>query len=271
MVQALIHTTRSLRAIFRKHKVKVITDRPMEEILKLSKKEERLVKWAAEIRTYDISYIPRREAEGSVVKKFFGQGDQVEETPDANEGETLNLSRKLQVKSTPTPRAWRFYLGRETSEEGSGVGIILGSPEEKMYPYAIRLKFNASNHAMDSEALLAGLAVYVSNGMKYLHVFMDLPKLVAQTEGNHTPVMKQERKYKKEIIDATTPFHRFRITHLPNNLNSKEEKRRAAARREKQQAMYQVQSQTTIGKLVEVTERTCNHNTYLIALCNPSE
>nr|GFB45046.1 hypothetical protein [Tanacetum cinerariifolium] len=181
------------------------------------------VKWAAEIRTYDISYIPRRVAEGSVVKKFFGQGDQVEETPDANEGGTLNLSRKLQVKSTPTPRAWRFYLGRETSEEGSGVGIILVSPEEKMYPYTIRLKFNASNHAMDSEALLAGLAIYVSNGMKYLHVFMDLPKLVAQTEGNHMPTMKQERKYKKEIIDATTPFHRFRITHLPNNLNSKEE------------------------------------------------
>ncbi|GKD14686.1 reverse transcriptase domain-containing protein [Tanacetum coccineum] len=42
MVQALVHTTRSLRAIFRKHKVKVITDGPMEEILKLSGKEGRL-------------------------------------------------------------------------------------------------------------------------------------------------------------------------------------------------------------------------------------
>ncbi|GJU29883.1 reverse transcriptase domain-containing protein [Tanacetum coccineum] len=105
MVQALIHTIRSLRVIFRKHKVKVVTDEPMEEILKLSRKEGRLAKWAAEIWTYDISYIPRKEAEGSVVKKFFGQGEQVHETLDENEGGTLNLNKELQAKSIPTPRA----------------------------------------------------------------------------------------------------------------------------------------------------------------------
>ncbi|GJT93724.1 hypothetical protein Tco_1082569 [Tanacetum coccineum] len=76
MIQTLIHTTRSLIAIFRKHKVKVVTDGPIEEILKLSKKGP-LAKWVTEIRTYDISYIPRKEAEGSVVKKFSSQGEQV--------------------------------------------------------------------------------------------------------------------------------------------------------------------------------------------------
>ncbi|GJW73888.1 reverse transcriptase domain-containing protein [Tanacetum coccineum] len=95
MVQALIHTTRSLRAIFRKHKVKVVINGPMEEILKLSGREGRLAKWAAEVRTYDISYIKRNEAEGSVVKKFFSQGEQVQETSDANEGGMFNLRKKL--------------------------------------------------------------------------------------------------------------------------------------------------------------------------------
>ncbi|GKD06862.1 reverse transcriptase domain-containing protein [Tanacetum coccineum] len=157
MVQILIHTTRSLRTIFRKHKVNVVTDGLMEEILKLSKKEGRLAKWAAEIRTYDISYILRKEAEGSVVKNFSGQGEQVHETLNENEGGTLNPNKELQAKSTPTPRAWRLYLGKETIEEGSGVGIILVSPEEKMHSYVIRLKFNASNHVMDCKALLAGI------------------------------------------------------------------------------------------------------------------
>ncbi|GJX88637.1 reverse transcriptase domain-containing protein [Tanacetum coccineum] len=168
MVQILIHTTRSLRTIFRKHKVNVVTDGPMEEILKLSKKEGRLAKWAAEIRTYDISYIPRKEAEGSVVKKFSGQGEQVQETLDENEGGTLNPNKELQAKSTPTPRAWRLYLGKETIEEGSGVGIILVSPEEKMHSYAIRLKFNASNHVIDCKALLAGIDASANQGMKDL-------------------------------------------------------------------------------------------------------
>ncbi|GJR05112.1 hypothetical protein Tco_0528096 [Tanacetum coccineum] len=100
---------------------------------------------------------------------------QVEGTPDANGGGTFTLSKKLQAKSTPTPRDWRLYLGKETIEEGSGVEIILVSPEGKMHLYAIRLKFNASNHV----------------------------------EAIHTPAIKQERKYKEEILDATAPFHRI--------------------------------------------------------------
>ncbi|GKA57151.1 reverse transcriptase domain-containing protein [Tanacetum coccineum] len=92
-----------------------------------------------------------------------------------------------------------------------------------MYSYVIRLKFNASNHAMDYEALLAGLAASTSKGIKDLHVFIDSLTLVAQVEGNHTPAIEQERKYKEEIMDATAPFHMFRITHLPKILNLKSE------------------------------------------------
>ncbi|GJU18520.1 hypothetical protein Tco_1146486 [Tanacetum coccineum] len=172
----------------------VVTDGPMEEILKLSEREGRLAKWAAEVRTYDISYIQIKEADGSVVKKFFGQGEQVQETPDANKGGTFNLSKKLQAKLTPTPRTWRLYLGKETIEEGSGVGIILVSPDEKMHSYVIRLKFNTFDHAIDCEALLAGLAASISKGMKDLHVFMDSQKLVARIEGNHTPAIEQKKR-----------------------------------------------------------------------------
>ncbi|GJZ16423.1 reverse transcriptase domain-containing protein [Tanacetum coccineum] len=163
------------------------------------------------------------EAEGSVVKKFSGQGEQVQKTPDANKGETSNLSKKLQAKLTPTTRAWRLYLGKEAVKEGSGVGIILVSLDENMHSYAIRLKFNASDHAMDYEALLARLVASVSKGMEDLHVFIDSLTLVAQIEGNHMPATKQERKYKEEILDATTTFYRFRITYLPKILNSKTE------------------------------------------------
>ncbi|GJZ85663.1 gag-pol polyprotein [Tanacetum coccineum] len=223
MVQALIHTTSSLRAIFRKHKVKMVTNGPMEEILKLSKRERWLEKWAAKVQTYDISYIQINEAKGSVVKKFFGQGEQVKEIPNENEGGTLNLRKKLQAKSTPTPRSWRLYLGKETIKEGLRVGIILVSPKERMHSYVIRLKFNTTDHTIDYEALLAGLAASVSKGIKDLHIFIDSPKLVAKTEGNHTPATEQEKKYKKEIMDATALFYRFWITHLLKNLNSKVE------------------------------------------------
>ncbi|GJV88913.1 reverse transcriptase domain-containing protein [Tanacetum coccineum] len=103
-VQALIHTARSLRTVFRKHKVKVVTNGPMEETLKISRREGRLGKWATEI-PYDISYVQRKEVEGSVIRKFFSHGEQVEKIPNANKEGTLNLSMELYTKSNPMPRA----------------------------------------------------------------------------------------------------------------------------------------------------------------------
>nr|GEX70436.1 hypothetical protein [Tanacetum cinerariifolium] len=218
-----IHTTRSLRTVFRKHKVKVVTDGPMEETLKLARREGQMGKWAIEIRTYDISYIQRKEAEGPLVKNFFGQGEQVEETPDANKGGIFDLNKGFSENSTLTTRALRLYLGKETIKEGSGIGIILTSPKEKRYSYAIRLKFKASNHAMDCKALLAGLAASTNQGMKDLHVFIDSLTLVTYVEGNHTPATEQERRYKEKIMNATVPFYRFRIAHLLKILNLKVE------------------------------------------------
>ncbi|GKB69327.1 reverse transcriptase domain-containing protein [Tanacetum coccineum] len=76
---------------------------------------------------------------------------------------------------------------------------------------------------MDYEALLAGLAATANQGIKDLHVFIDSLTLVTQVEGNHTPTIEQERRYKEEIMNETVPFHRFQIIHLLKILNLKAE------------------------------------------------
>ncbi|GKC73395.1 reverse transcriptase domain-containing protein [Tanacetum coccineum] len=222
-IQALIHTERSLRTIFRKHKIKVITKGPMEEILKLSEGRGRLAKWATEIRTYDISYVSRKDPEGPLVKKSLGQGEHGLGTSGASREETILVGKELEPNLTPKPKACRLYIGKDAVEEGSGIGMILVSPDETIPPYAIRLNFKASEHSRDCEALLAGLVASAGQGIKDLHVFIDSPTLAAQMEGSYAPAMRQERKYKEEIMDATAPFHRFRITHLPKILNPKAE------------------------------------------------
>ncbi|GJS02643.1 hypothetical protein Tco_0319151 [Tanacetum coccineum] len=181
-VQAQIHTARSLITVFRKHKVKVVTDGPKEETLKLSGREGRLGKWATEIRTYDISYVQRKEVEGPVIRKFFG---------------------------------------KEAIEEVSGIEIIMVSPKEKMYSYAIRLKFKASSYAMDCEALLARLAAFANQGMKDLHVFIDSLTLVGQVEDNHMPATEHERMYKKGNYGCNGPIPQV-LNHIsPKNLKPK--------------------------------------------------
>ncbi|GJT60499.1 reverse transcriptase domain-containing protein [Tanacetum coccineum] len=208
-IQALIHTARSLRTIFRNHKIKVITEGPMEEILKLFEGRGRLEKWATEIRTYDISYVSRKEPKGPLVKKFLGQGEHGLGTPGASREETIPIGKELDPNLTPIPKAWRLYIGKEVVQEGSCIGMILVSFDEMIHSYAIRLNFKASEHSRDCEALLAGLVASGGQGIKDLHVFIDSPTLAAQMEGSYAPAMRQERKYKEEIMDVTAPFHRF--------------------------------------------------------------
>nr|GEV02196.1 hypothetical protein [Tanacetum cinerariifolium] len=105
-ILASIYLARSLRTIFRKHKIKVIIEGPMEEILKLFEGRGRLAKWATEIRTYDISYVSRKESEGPLVKKFLGQGEHGLGTTGASREETITVGKELEPNLTPTPKAW---------------------------------------------------------------------------------------------------------------------------------------------------------------------
>ncbi|GKC71228.1 reverse transcriptase domain-containing protein [Tanacetum coccineum] len=61
-----IHIARSLKTIFQKHKIKVVTKRPIQQMLKISGINGQLAKWAAKLRMYDVSYIVGKEAGGQV-------------------------------------------------------------------------------------------------------------------------------------------------------------------------------------------------------------
>ncbi|GJR75176.1 reverse transcriptase domain-containing protein [Tanacetum coccineum] len=161
--------------------------------------------WAAKLRTYDISFIRKKEVERPVMKRFCKQGEQMLIVPDANDAETSELDVKLQAELTPTPRVWRLYLSREIIKEASSVGMILINTDVKTCSYAIRLNFNAPKHIMNYEALLAGLVASAKKGMQDLHVFVDSQILVDQVKGNRIPSTEQE-KYMEEVMDATTPF-----------------------------------------------------------------
>nr|GEX42874.1 hypothetical protein [Tanacetum cinerariifolium] len=113
-------------------------------------------------------------------------------TSGASREETIPIGKELEPNLTSTPKACRLYIGNV-------------------------------KHSRDCEALLAGLVTLAGQGIKDLHVFIDSPTLAAQIEGSYASTMRQERKYKEEIMDAISPFHKFQITHLSKILNPKAE------------------------------------------------
>nr|GEW14569.1 hypothetical protein [Tanacetum cinerariifolium] len=170
-VLALVHMTRCLRNIFRFYKIKVVTNDPMEKMLKNPRTSDRLALWAIKLKMYHILYIPRKEVEVQVVEKFFGRGEQ--------EFQALEKDN-------------------EASREGSGIGVILIDLEGKEYSHATRLNLHASKDDIDYEALLAGLAASARRQMKDLHVFVNSKLLVDQVEGNREPKKKGAKIYREE-------------------------------------------------------------------------
>ena len=49
---------------------------------------------------------------------------------------------------------WELYVDRETNQRGSGVGLVLVSPENITIEKSFRLNFSAMNNEAEYEALL---------------------------------------------------------------------------------------------------------------------
>ncbi|PWA85049.1 reverse transcriptase domain-containing protein [Artemisia annua] len=73
--------------------------------------------------------------------------------------EDIPESSRMKDDLTSGPRAWRLYTDGALNDNGSRVGLILITPDNVEYSYALRPNFSNSNSATEYEALLAGLKI----------------------------------------------------------------------------------------------------------------
>ena len=59
------------------------------------------------------------------------------------------------TQKTPDLPIWKLSIDRATNAQGSGVGLILASPEGIDIEYALRFGFRASNNEAGYEAVIA--------------------------------------------------------------------------------------------------------------------
>nr|GEU82605.1 hypothetical protein [Tanacetum cinerariifolium] len=157
----------------RTHEVKVITNGSIEQIIRNPGTTRRLAIWIVGLRTYHISYVSKATEEGHMVMEFL-------------------------VKEKEESR----FLEED-------VGLVLPDPEEKEYSYALRLNFQGSKNDMEYEALLTRLAVEIIRQVKDIYNFVDLNLMVNKVEGYGEAKKGKAKRYQEEVMNATTPFHRF--------------------------------------------------------------
>ena len=73
-----------------------------------------------------------------------------------------------------------MYFDRATNQNGSGIGVLLISPQGTHIPFFDRLNFPATNNATEYEAFIMGLQAALSLGVKELEVYGDSALIISQ-------------------------------------------------------------------------------------------
>ena len=76
-----------------------------------------------------------------------------------------------------------MYEDRASNQKGSGIGLVLISPEKVIIEKSLRLDFSATNNEAEYESLLIGMAMVQRMGGKSVKVFSDSRLVVGQEKG----------------------------------------------------------------------------------------
>ena len=156
-ILAMVHATRKLPHYFQAHTVVVLTQLPLMSILRSVDYTGRIAKWGTILGAFDIKHMPRTSIKGQVLANLMAE---FAECPEEMDMENRNMGeRSVGVVSVQCPMPWELYVDGATNQRGSGVGLVLVSPEKITIEKSLRLSFSATNNEAEYEVLLMGMAM----------------------------------------------------------------------------------------------------------------
>jgi hypothetical protein len=156
LLYAVLITSRKLRHYFQEYSISVVTDYPLGDILRNQDATGRISKWAVELGDLNIDFKPCTAIKLQALVDFMAEW------------------RENQLP-TPTerPEHWVMYFDGSLKLEGAGAGVLLISPTGEQLKYVLQIFWKVLNNEAEYEALLHGLRLTASLGIKRLLVYGD--------------------------------------------------------------------------------------------------
>ena len=105
--------------------------------------------------------------------------------------------------------------------QGSGVGLILTSPDGIDVEYALRFDFQASNNEAEYEAIIVGLNLAHSMEADQLEVSSDSQLVAKQIENSYEARGEKMILYLKKVRELLKKFIRVQVKHVLRAENSR--------------------------------------------------
>jgi ribonuclease HI len=112
-----------------------------------------------------------------------------------------------------------MYFDGALNLEGAGAGVLLISPRGEQLKYVLQIHYKASNNGAQYEALLHGLRVAVSLGIKRRLAFGNSKVVIEQVNKEWDCVKDTMDAYCAEIRKLEGHFEGIEFQHVPRNNN----------------------------------------------------
>uniref|UniRef100_A0A2N9G1W1 Uncharacterized protein n=1 Tax=Fagus sylvatica TaxID=28930 RepID=A0A2N9G1W1_FAGSY len=164
----------------------------------------RLIQWSIEMSEFDIDYRPRTAIKAQALADFVAE-----------------FTHPLKEDEQPEEgKAWTMNIDGSSTKEMSGAGVVLVSPEKDKFEYTLQLRFRATNNEAEYEALLAGLKLSKSMGIKALIVKSDSQLIVGQVKGEYGVKEDRMKKYLTVVKALLTHFEKVELLQIPREDNA---------------------------------------------------
>jgi ribonuclease HI len=165
----------------------------------------RIEKWAYALIEYDLAYESLKSIKDQVVADFI-----VEHSIDHNNDESCNL-----VSIHP----WKLFFVGSACREGQGVGVILILPRVVVFEQSIRLEYFCTNNQDEYEAILLGLQILSSMGVKHVEAFGDSLLVMQQIAGTFQYLDGSLNEYLDKCLEITALFDDFTVQYVSRDEN----------------------------------------------------
>nr|XP_023882811.1 uncharacterized protein LOC111995134 [Quercus suber] len=178
----------------------------------------RIAKWNIILGAFDIKYMPRTSIKGQVLADLVAEfAEPLEETVV----EKQNMDEKsVGAIFVPGPLCWKVYIDGATNQKGSGVGLVLVSPEKIIIEKSLRLRFSAINNEAEYEALLQRMVMVQKMGGKTVEMFSDSRLVVSQVKGELETRDTRMQEYLSQVKLLQSDFDLFSLSHVSRSGNT---------------------------------------------------
>lgn len=164
----------------------------------------RISKWGTMLQAFDIKHLPHTTVMGQVLADLVA-----EFTKDIAGEEGVGPS--VLVVSASSLATWEVYTDEVVNQKGTGVGIVLVSPEKIVVEKSLRLGFPATNNEAEYEALLARMAMVGKLGGEVAEVYSDSQLVVRQVNGKFEARDIRMQRYLIKVRHARSCFKSFSL------------------------------------------------------------